>query len=118
MTQYFSYSVCNAICPVVCDTAQVAVSIAEIDECYAPNAFTPNADGSNDLFIIPCINHLGEKASLVVFNRWGNPVYETDNYTNDWDGTHRNNPLPNGTYFYVLQINGKRPQKGSIEIRR
>jgi len=119
LNQYLVYQVCNSICPdFVCDTALVTIAIQPPGDCYTPNAFTPNQDGYNDVFIIPCIDNITEKAALYVFNRWGNVVYETDNYQNDWDGTHKNNPLPDGVYFYILQIENKTPQQGSIEIKR
>lgn len=118
VTQYFTYAVCNRDCPIVCDTAEVSLFIQPPGDCYAPTAFTPNDDGSNDRFFIPCLDNADEKAALYVFNRWGNIVYQTDNYINDWDGTHNNQPLPEGTYFYILQIENKRPQNGSIEIKR
>lgn len=116
--QYFTYEVCNADCPFVCDTAEVTIGILPLGSCYTPNAFTPNNDGSNDYFIIPCLQNTEGKAGLAIFNRWGSLVYETDNYINDWDGTHKNNPLPNGVYFYILTREGEQPQQGSIEIRR
>ncbi len=118
LNQYFIYEICNSDCPIVCDTALVTIAIQPPGDCYTPTAFTPNGDGKNDLFVIPCLNNTEEKAALYVFNRWGNLVYETDNYISDWDGTHRNQPLPDGTYFYILQIEGKKPQNGSIELKR
>lgn len=118
LNQYFIYEICNSDCPVVCDTALVTVAIQPPGDCYTPTAFTPNNDGQNDFFVIPCLQNTTEKAALVVFNRWGNLVFETDNYVSDWDGTHQNQPLPDGVYFYILHIEGKTPQNGSIEIKR
>lgn len=118
LNQYFIYEICNSDCPIVCDTALVTIAIQPPGDCYTPTAFTPNGDGKNDFFVIPCLDNTTEKAALYVFNRWGNLVFETDNYVSDWDGTHNNQPLSNGTYFYILQIEGKKPQNGSIEIKR
>lgn len=118
LNQYFVYEICNADCPIVCDTALVTIAIQPPGDCYTPTAFTPNNDGQNDFFVIPCLQNTTEKASIVIFNRWGNLVFETDNYISDWDGTHQNQPLPDGVYFYVLHIEGKTPQNGSIEIKR
>lgn len=117
-SQTFIYEVCNANCPTICDTALVRVAIQPPGACYTPNTFTPNGDGSNDYFVIPCLATTNEKGALYIFNRWGNLVFETDNYLSDWDGTHKNQPLPDGVYFYILQIEGKSPQQGSIEIKR
>lgn len=89
-----------------------------------PNIFTPNGDGYNDYFEIGYgeqgrpINDLNEyflSHKLVVFNRWGKIVYESDDYKNDWDG----GKLPDGTYFYVLDCKGYTQNynyKGSVMI--
>jgi gliding motility-associated-like protein len=118
LNQYFVYEICNSDCPDICDTALVTIAIQPLEGCYTPTAFTPNNDGQNDFFVIPCLQNTTEKAGLAVFNRWGSLVFETDNYISDWDGTHKNQPLPDGVYFYILQIEGKTPQNGSIEIKR
>jgi gliding motility-associated-like protein len=39
-----------------------------------------------------------------VYNRWGALVYHSDNYNNDWDGTYQGKPLPDATYYYVIQV--------------
>lgn len=118
LNQSFVYEICNTNCPDICDTALVSIAIQPPGDCYAPTAFTPNNDGQNDFFVIPCLENTNEKAGLAIFNRWGNLVFKTDNYISDWDGTHENQPLPDGVYFYILQIDGKTPQNGSIEIKR
>jgi gliding motility-associated-like protein len=38
-----------------------------------------------------------------VYNRWGGLVYHSDNYLNDWGGTYKGSPLPDGTYYYVIE---------------
>ena len=63
-----------------------------------------NEDGFNDSFIIPCLaNHPG--SSITIFNRWGDEVYRSDNYQNDWEGTYNGELLPTGTYYYLLEVN-------------
>jgi gliding motility-associated-like protein len=78
-------------------------------ETYAPSGFTPNNDGTNDLFIIPALDpdpEAFEDNELTVFNRWGQIVYHAKPYRNDWDGTHHrtNIDLPVGTYFFTLKL--------------
>ena len=90
--------------------------MSTLGNCDIPNIFTPNGDGINDLFTIPCLSTT-QTGELIVFNRWGDVVYETDKYHNQWDGTHNGQPLPDGTYFYILRANGEETQ-GSIEIRK
>jgi gliding motility-associated-like protein len=73
-----------------------------------PTGFSPNNDGINDVFVIPELEDY--KSKLSVFNRWGDLVYENENYQNDWNGTCQagmclgQGPLPEGTYFYSIDI--------------
>jgi len=114
--QNFIYELCNPACPGNCDTALVILTVSTMGNCDPPNIFTPNGDGVNDAFNIPCLEN-GQEAQIVVFNRWGDLVYESDKYNNQWDGTHNGQPLPDGTYFYILKI-GTEELQGSVEIRR
>ncbi len=67
-------------------------------EIIIPNVFSPNGDGYNDFFVI---DHIESRSNtLNIYNRWGNVVYETRNYRNQWNGRD----LPDGTYYYVLQV--------------
>lgn len=115
--QYFVYELCAEECPTVCDTALVTLQVDNLGDCNPPNIFTPNDDGVNDYFDIPCLQ-VRSVAYLAVFNRWGDQVYESDRYNNQWDGRHNGNPLPDGTYFYILRIANEKPIQGSVEIKR
>lgn len=115
--QHFIYELCNPNCPNSCDTGIVYLSVNPIGNCSPPNIFTPNGDQVNDLFEVPCLERI-ENAHLLVFNRWGDLVYESDKYNNQWDGTHQGEPLPDGTYFYILKIGEEDEMQGSVEIRR
>ncbi|MEO1548586.1 MAG: gliding motility-associated C-terminal domain-containing protein [Bacteroidota bacterium] len=60
-----------------------------------------------------------ENNSLEVFDRYGNSVFQTNNYDSTWDGTGDDGQLPKGTYFYVLDLgDDSEPQKGWIQIIR
>lgn len=84
-----------------------------------PTGFTPNNDGFNDLFILPGISS-NNPASIQVFNRWGNLVYERSNYENNWDGYSKNGKeLPDGTYFVIVDfINDGKKINGYVDLRR
>ena len=82
-------------------------------EVIAPNVFTPNNDGVNDFFEFPNLNTFN-KNKLLVYNRWGNLIYEDENYQNDWTA----NKIPDGTYYYMLSIPGKDILKGFVTIIR
>jgi gliding motility-associated-like protein len=62
------------------------------------NVFTPNGDGVNDFLRFDLLEVLGGK--LQVFNRWGEKIFESADYQNDWDG----GDYKAGTYFYILEI--------------
>ncbi len=98
-------------------------------ELFVPDAFSPNNDGQNEKFVITCLESYPDNV-LTIFNRWGNKVYE-DSYRsqeNEWDGTNSmgngalgGDELPDGTYFYVIELNdaaGSDPLKGFIFLQR
>ncbi|HEY8999968.1 MAG TPA: gliding motility-associated C-terminal domain-containing protein [Mucilaginibacter sp.] len=64
-----------------------------------PNVFTPNGDGFNDTFTIEDLNKYPEN-EILIFNRWGNSVFQEKNYHNEWTGAG----LSEGTYFYILKV--------------
>ncbi len=87
------------------------------------DAFTPNGDAINDRWIVT--NNGGNCSKLVkvaVFNRYGGVVYRNDNYQNNWDGTYKGKPVPDGTYYYTisytLQNNKDVTLKGDVTILR
>jgi len=94
------------------------VNITVSFELVIPNTFTPNNDGTNDVWFIRNIM-FHEDSKVEIFNRWGTKLYETVGYKNDWDGTYNGKKLPVDTYFYVIQFNdGSKPDKGSLTILR
>ncbi|MEX2483626.1 MAG: HYR domain-containing protein [Brumimicrobium sp.] len=88
-------------------------------EVIVPSGFTPNGDGINDMLIIPGLDGY-TNIHLTIFNRYGNLVYESEQYENDWDGTSSKNgmELPDGTYFFVLDLDEGERQNGYIHINR
>ena len=77
-----------------------------------PNVFSPNSDGTNETFHITNVEFYHNQ--LTIYSRWGNKVYEVTNYKNQWDGAG----LPDGTYFYVLQMDDGREYSGHLTILR
>ena len=89
-----------------------------------PQGFSPNFDGTNDAFIIKGIEFFPNN-TLVIFNRWGNKVYEAAPYQNEWNGISTvgmvlgGTDLPDGTYFYVLQLDeSSKPINGYVYLKR
>ena len=113
----FIYEICLEECPLMCDTAKVYVNIDPL--LNVPDIVTPNGNGSNETFVIEGIDNFPFH-NLYIYNRWGNEVFFSDNYQNDWAGTFKEEALPDGTYFYVLinTDNGNTLKNGYITLHR
>jgi gliding motility-associated-like protein len=68
------------------------------------NAFTPNGDGHNDVWVLDGIERF-ENTSVAVYDRWGQQVFRSLGYATPWDGTNKGKYLPTGTYYYVIELN-------------
>lgn len=82
-----------------------------------PNAFTPNGDGINDLWVIKYIEQY-PKNVIYIFNRNGQLLHNFRNYSNNWDGTYGGQPLPMGVYYYLIELEPLIKQSGYVTILR
>ena len=87
-----------------------------------PAGISPNNDGLNDRFVIENLKPT-DKVRIEIYNSWQNIVYRDSNYKNTFDGIGNqnglnNNTLPDGTYYYVININDSKPELGYIIINR
>jgi gliding motility-associated-like protein len=101
------------------DSAHVTVNVYLPDAIVLPNVITPDGDGKNDLWKLnPKLNLDG--SHLIIFNRWGETVYDVENYANNWGGTYKSTgrALPDGTYYYVLKVplENNHTYRGAINI--
>jgi len=84
----------------------------EIEEVITvPNAFTPDGDLKNDLFR-PVITFTPSEYRLLVSNRQGKTLFETNDFMEYWDGTDNGNPVPQGVYLWFIRL--KTPEGKSI----
>ncbi len=106
----------------VCTEADASVTI-EVEDCeemvHVPNAFTPNGDGQNDLFL-PVFNHPErlESYSMQVYDRWGRLLFSTDNPQQGWDCSE----CPVGVYVWRMEYKaageGSKLLTGSVTVVR
>jgi len=84
------------------DTA--IAKISKLLSCYitVPNAFTPNGDGKND-WLYPLNAYMATNLEFMVFNRYGQLVFETRDWTHKWDGKINGIPQGTGTYIWTLR---------------
>lgn len=106
-----------------CTSAPATINVSV--STFIADVITPNGDGFNDKWFV--IVPSSKRASVLIFNRWGQQVYKNDDYKSDWNGTGSvnfpNNILPNGTYLYVVELidrssSAKEIKKGTLTLRR
>ncbi len=83
------------------------------EQLYFPNAFTPNSDGRNELFSPVGNTDNIVKYHIMIYNRWGQLIFETTDPDIGWDGMYNNTPSPQGTYIYKVSYR----TEGCVEKR-
>lgn len=99
-------------------SSTISVSDAALE---FPNAFTPNGDGVNDVFL-PAFRSL-KSYELTIYNRWGRRIFTSSDPTSGWDGTENGKKAAAGTYFFIAKAEGYQRgvsfyRKGSITLVR
>ena len=112
-TEIFEYRVSNIE---LSDSATVTIDIFD-SKIKFPQGFSPNGDGKNDLLVFEGLESY-RPAGLYIFTRAGEPVYQSADYQNNWNGTTKDQgAVPTGTYYYVLKLGQtNRVIKGFIYI--
>jgi gliding motility-associated-like protein len=92
------------------DTVSQQVKVVNTCMIAVPNAFTPNNDGKND-FLYPLNAYKADNLIFRVYNRFGQVVFETKDWTKKWDGTINGHAQPTGTFVWILQYIDRDTQK-------
>lgn len=85
------------------DTVVNTIVIQGIYTMYAPNAFSPDGDGKNDVFRVVGEGLDPDKFEFYIFNRWGEIIYSSESLTNGWDGTHNGQKVANDVYVWKVK---------------
>ena len=98
------------------------ISVMVIKPFTVPRFFSPNGDGNDDVWIIDNLSDY-PNYTVKVLNRWGSTIIKWENDYEPWNGEGKTgSPLPDGTYFYVIEINdaslGIKPVSGYVNITR
>jgi gliding motility-associated-like protein len=83
-----------------CKASDTVLVIVDCVTFYMPNTFTPNHDGNNEEF--KPVGKGFENYELSIFDRWGVEIFVTDDLEKGWDGTNKNQVVPDGVYFWTL----------------
>ena len=83
----------------------VSIEASNSYDCITPEpSFSPNYDGTNDEFMP--LNNFAEVVDLIIFNRWGAKIFESQSANPKWDGTNLNGELvPSADYYYIIKFN-------------
>jgi gliding motility-associated-like protein len=113
------------VCDLAGSCAQQEITIDVEGDIIVYNAISPNGDSKNDTWMIKNIELLQDTRfnHVTIFNRWGDAVFETDNYDNlgrQFNGRNKNgSELPAGTYFYKITFaSGRKLLTGYISLKR
>lgn len=113
----FRWTAMNGGCEV---TDEVLILLNEFPE---KRGLSPNEDGANDYLRFEGLEQYPE-SQLTILTRWGSPVFDSDDYQNDWNGNNKTGePLPDDTYYFVLTLketteNPKKEYKGFVVLSR
>jgi gliding motility-associated-like protein len=119
---FFCYRICDALQPSICADTMVYIHVKQpsLDDLFVFTGVSPNGDGNNDFWKIRGIEKYPDN-TVKIFNRWGDKIREFANYNNTsraWDGKNENGEkLPDGTYFYILDVKNVGVLKGWIYVR-
>ncbi|MEZ4986641.1 MAG: gliding motility-associated C-terminal domain-containing protein [Saprospiraceae bacterium] len=99
------------------DTATALIDIFPDIRYFIPNAFTPNGDGSNDFFVGKGIVSGIQDFHFRIWNRWGEPVFETEDPFSGWNGRKNNTgqEMPAGVYLVVVTFRDPRGEPYEIK---
>lgn len=97
-------------------TNNVSTVLKTIKPLFIPNVIKPDNDGKNETFVVRA-SHKFEKIQLILFNRWGDLVYQSEDYKNDWAAEGLNS----GTYYYLVKGNNldggeEKQYKGWVQV--
>ena len=91
------------------DVSIIECDVPDYEAVNPPDVFTPNNDNYNEAFEI---QFLPPNSQLIIYNRWGRIVYQSNNYQNDWNGDN----LSDGVYYYILTLPSGNTTKGTVTI--
>lgn len=94
------------------DTIIKTITVEPDFNLFVPNAFTPNDDGENDVFVPKGTGII--KYRLVIFDRWGENVFETDDFSKGWDGSFKGKLCKSEVYTWYIQVTDNKQRTKSL----
>ena len=98
----------------------ININVLSVGEVFFPTAFSPNGDGNNDIY--RAAGSGIKQFRMGIYNRWGEKVFESNNFLDGWDGYYQETPQPMAVYVYTAKVtllnNHTKEYKGSITLLR
>lgn len=91
---------------------RISISTSKLD---FPNAFSPNGDGMNDIYRAKTDYQSIVEFKAVIYNRWGQKLYQWNNPAGGWDGTYKGNPVKQGVYYVQVTAKGADGRRFNIK---
>ena len=88
-----------------------------IIDLYIPNGFSPNNDDQNDRWTILGLEKY-TNTQIIVFNNWGEIVFDGNSTKNSWDGTYKNELLPTADYYYIIDLGNNQKYNGVVTLKQ
>ena len=86
------------------DTMEHFVEVIGTFTVYVPNAFTPDGNSLNNSFKPVMIDVVPDNYEFLIFNRWGEVIFRTDDLEGDWDGTFQGENVADGVYIWKILV--------------
>jgi len=94
------------------DSAKITVTVKDELVYYVPNAFTPDGDEYNNVFKPVFYSGFDPfNFTMLIYNRWGEILFESHNVNEGWDGTYAGEPVKEGVYTWTVQFRDSRTDK-------
>jgi len=103
------------------DSISDAILIFPEGDFFVPTSFSPNGDGTNDMFGVTGVTY-AQNFTLAIYNRWGQQLFLSNDITQGWDGKYQGEYVSNGSYLFKIEFQGLNRQKyfsqGSVLLLR
>lgn len=96
------------------DTSEMLLVVYDDFIALTPSAFSPNDDGTNDVFKPYLKGIISKDYKLVVFNRWGEMLFVSSDPNQGWNGTYKGEPVEQGVYLYIVEYRNAKQIFGTM----
>lgn len=90
------------------DSSEITITIYDDFRIYVPGAFTPNEDGTNDVFKPVFNGVIADDYEFLIFNRWGEMIFKSNDLNLGWDGSYKGDAVNTDVFMYIIKLRTSR----------